>query len=160
MALVHTVQFESIREMIVGVTEVYTQFPPKDAIPKWWKRFTDWVEKENLDKMPDLEKKLDAVEKDKLKPDWWKLAEKDFKSAKSIKSVTLRTEPFTADDGDESEDEDDDDYAVAKDEDEPEDEGEGDDGEGEGDDDDEDDGDGGESEDDKKPVDEKRKGDE
>jgi len=126
MALVHAVQFSSIKEMVVGVVDVLTQFPPRDPIPVWWEKFVVWAEEKNFEDVPSMEKALEELDKAKDKPDWWQLAEKAFKAAKSIKSIELRTDPFEDDDEDE-------DILAARDEGDDEGDGDGDEGD-EGDD--------------------------
>ncbi len=98
MALVHKVQFSSIVEMIMEVVEVYTEFEPLDPLPAWWEKFEAWADAANIDDAAQLEKKLEETEKTKeSRPDWWKLAEKAFKAAKSFKVVELRTDADGAD---------------------------------------------------------------
>jgi hypothetical protein len=99
MALVHKVQFSSIVEMVMEVVEVYTEFEPLDPLPAWWEKFEAWADAANIDDATQLEAKLKEIdEKTKEdRPDWWKLAEKAFKAAKSFKVVVLRTDADGAD---------------------------------------------------------------
>lgn len=98
MALVHTVQFHSVQEMVTGVVDVFVQFTPKDPVPEWWEEFTGWVEEQKIDSAELLAKKLDEIAAGKEHPDWWKIAEKEFKAAKQIKSIEIKTESYSDDD--------------------------------------------------------------
>jgi hypothetical protein len=98
MALVHTVQFHSVQEMVTGVVDVFVQFTPKDPVPEWWEEFAGWVEEQKIDSAELLAKKLDEIAAGKEHPDWWKIAEKEFKAAKQIKSIEIKTESYSDDD--------------------------------------------------------------
>lgn len=103
MALIHHVHFNTVREMALAIAEIYIQFSPEEPVPSWWQGLVTWSEEQNLDSIDQLDKALTTAEKARKKPTWWKLAERDVKSAPSVKTMRIRTEPFNEDDEDDEE---------------------------------------------------------
>lgn len=108
MALTHTVTFTSVPEMILEVVDIYIQFPPLDPVPDWWQGFVEWTEGKDVDGMDGLEKELKKVERTVMgRPDWWAKADAAYRSARTVRTIDLCTEPYDDSDDDDLDDEED-----------------------------------------------------